>query len=201
MSLSLIFLLATSISITVTDAQHAVIPSARVAIYRESATAAVRGSTDERGNVTLAIPDGGTFLVEVDASGFRRTSRTLSVPAGQVTHEAVSLVVAGIDSSVVVTSSDTPQTVDEITKALTVVDSQEILDRGEYSLAGILSVIPGLLVHNTGGPGQPSSLRVRGLRPDSSAILIDGLRFRDAASAQGDASQFFSNLKIGRAHV
>lgn len=196
MGLLLVLFLTASISITVTDAQHAVIPAARAAIYRESASFSLLGHTDARGNLNITVPEGGTFVIEVDADGFRRSSRTVVIQPGQIAHEDFSLEVAGIDSSVVVTSSDMPQTVDEVTKALTVVDSMEISDRGEYSLAGILSAVPGLLVHSTGGPGQPSTLRVRGLRPDSAAILIDGMRFRDAASAQGDASQFFPNLNF-----
>jgi vitamin B12 transporter len=188
--------LATSLSITITDAQHAVIPAARVAVYRQTGPAYYRVTTNEAGTASLELSDGGTYIVDVEAQGFRRSSRTISIASGQSAREDFSLEVAGVDSSIVVTSSDFPQTADDITKALDVVDSREILDRGEYSLAGILSTMPGVLVHHNGGPGQPSTLRVRGLRPDSSAILIDGMRFRDAASAQGDSSQFFANLNF-----
>jgi iron complex outermembrane receptor protein len=51
-------------------------------------------------------------------------------------------------------------------------------------------------VSDAGGPGQVGSVRLRGLRSDGAAVLVDGLRLRDAAATQGDVSGFFSNLAV-----
>ncbi len=55
---------------------------------------------------------------------------------------------------------------------------------------------PGVQVRDNGGPGQLGSIRIRGLRPEASAVLVDGFRLRDAASTQADATAFFSNLNV-----
>jgi vitamin B12 transporter len=187
---------ATSLSLTVVDPQHAAIQNARVAVYPQGASTAIRGTTNERGVYAVPLPSGGSFLLEVDADGFRKTSQTLSAAPGRTIDQTIALDLAGIDSSIVVTAADTPQTVDQTSKAITVVDAGEIDDRGEYTLTGVLATIPGIQIHNVGGPGQLTTLRVRGLRTDSSAVLLDGMRFRDPATVQGDASAFLSNLNV-----
>src|SRR5688572_27460873 len=106
--------LATSLSITITDAQHAVIPGARIAVYRETGSTSFRITTDEAGTASLELSDGGTYIVAVEAQGFRRSSRTITIASGQSAREDFSLEVAGVDSSIVVTSSDFPQTADDI---------------------------------------------------------------------------------------
>src|SRR5205814_1297591 len=40
------------------------------------------------------------------------------------------------------------------------------------------------------------SIKTRGLRSEGTAVLIDGLRFRDAAATQGDASGFLEDLIV-----
>jgi iron complex outermembrane receptor protein len=51
-------------------------------------------------------------------------------------------------------------------------------------------------VRDAGGPGQLGSLRIRGLRSDGAAVLVDGLRLRDAAASQGDITGLLSNLGV-----
>ncbi len=185
-----------SFSINVTDPQGAAVPSAQIVIYPQGTSSGVHGRTDAQGAFTAALASGGTFVIEVDAAGFQKISRILVIPQGQSAHQDFTLEVAGVSSSVVVTASAAPQTVDQVTKALTSIDSGEILDRSEYNLSSILSAVPGVAVRKSGGPGQLAQLRVRGLRGDATAILIDGMRFRDASTAQGDATSFVSNLNF-----
>lgn len=186
----------TSLFIRVTDAQGATVPDARVVAYPEGASSGIRGNTNIQGAFSVGVASGGTFVIEVDAEGFRKNSRIVVIRDSQDAHEDFSLEVAGVSTSVVVTAADAPQTVDQITKALTVIDSRQILDRNEYKLAGVLSTVPGVQVRNGGGPGQFDQIRVRGLRADATAVLVDGMRFRDATTTQGDASSFLSNLNF-----
>ncbi|HEX8147148.1 MAG TPA: TonB-dependent receptor, partial [Pyrinomonadaceae bacterium] len=55
---------------------------------------------------------------------------------------------------------------------------------------------PGLRVQQLGGPGSLVSIRTRGLRTQDTSLLIDGLRFRDPAAAQGDATSFLSDFNV-----
>jgi len=194
-SLALGLILSASPTIKVTDPHQAAIPAARIHIYPQGGLSRMQRDTDRDGIVQIDLP-AGLFLVEVEADGFRKITRSVRIQETTNSEEHFSLEVAGVDSSIVVTAADAPQSIDQTTKALTVISSTEILDRNEYGLTGILATVPGVQVRSVGGPGQASQLRVRGLRPDATAILIDGMRFRDAATTQGDATSFLSNLNF-----
>src|SRR5690606_7263053 len=106
------------------------------------------------------------------------------------------LEVSGVDQRILVTAEAAAQSIDQISKAVSVIDAAEITQRNEYSLSETLRDTPGLLVRALGGPGQSTTVRMRGLRADATAVLIDGLRFRDVATTQADSSSFFSTLNI-----
>jgi iron complex outermembrane receptor protein len=106
------------------------------------------------------------------------------------------LEIAAYREEVVVTASSTAQTVDEVSKAVSTVGQLEIDERNEYAVSEALRTVPGLQVQQRGGPGSLTSIKIRGLRNEHSAVLIDGARFRDAAAPQGDASGFLSELTV-----
>jgi iron complex outermembrane receptor protein len=135
--------------------------------------------------------------VEAQAEGFSSASaQRVTVERGQAATLDIPLELSGVRSTVVVTASDTPQSVDEVSKAVAVVDRQEIDDRDESAIAESLRTVPGLRVQQLGGPGSFTSIKTRGLGSEGTAVLIDGLRFRDAASTQGDASGFLEDLIV-----
>ena len=86
------------------------------------------------------------------------------------------------------------QRVDEVSKAVSVVDSQEIEARRQLTLSETLRGIPGLRVQQQGSPGELSTLRLRGQRNFDTAILLDGLRVRDASDINGSAASLISDL-------
>ncbi len=63
----------------------------------------------------------------------RRPSRCRATPAATLD---LRLEVAGVSTEVVVTASDTPQTVDEVSKAVTTVTAAEMEERDEATVAG-----------------------------------------------------------------
>jgi outer membrane cobalamin receptor len=113
-----------------------------------------------------------------------------------LTEVMISLGVEHVRSSVVVTASGTPQTTDEVSKALTVVDGDTINRRADQSVGDALLDIPGLRVEQLGGPGSTTYFKIRGLRNADTAVLVDGLRLRDAAGIQADASGVLQDLVI-----
>ena len=187
---------ATSLSGSVRDPQQSTIAFARISVYPVGAASPISAQADERGQYRVSLPSGGSFVIEVEADGFRSSSKVIMVVDGETAREDIDLEIAGVSSSVVVTAAGAAQTVDQISKAVSVVDAQEIMDRGEYTLSSILATTPGVQIRNLGGPGQFTSMRVRGLRPDATAVLIDGMRFRDSASPQTDSAAFLSNLNF-----
>jgi len=177
------------------DEQGASVSDARVRVFRQDMNTAGVATSDSAGRFTVERLVPGPVVVQVDRDGFRGASRPLTLEAGENSLD-VTLQVAGVAQSVMVTASATPQSIDEIAKATSVLTGEEIQSRNEYSLAGALRTVPGVHITNAGGPGQLTQIRVRGLRPDATAVLVDGLRFRDASTTQSDASSFLSALNF-----
>ncbi|MEJ7619122.1 MAG: carboxypeptidase regulatory-like domain-containing protein [Pyrinomonadaceae bacterium] len=188
----------TTITGRVIDPQGAGVPGAIVTLYarRESAFG-LTTMTDATGAYRFERLAAGEYLVEAEAEGFASASaQRLDVRRGQAAALEITLQLSGVRSTIVVTASNTPQSIDEVSKAVTVVDKQEMDERDETSIAEALRIVPGLRVQQLGGPGSFTSIKTRGLRNEDTAVLIDGLRFRDAASTQGDASGFLEDLIV-----
>ncbi|OYT71368.1 MAG: hypothetical protein CFK52_08380, partial [Chloracidobacterium sp. CP2_5A] len=176
----------------VCDEQGSPVPNATIVLQGRDASVRLTTTSGADGGYAFEGLAGRDYLVEVEASGFARATRRVTVgDAADIT-----LRIEGVADTVVVTAAGAPQAVDEVSKAVTVIDRQEILDRNEFALYEILRVAPGIQILNNGGPGAFTQLRTRGLRPDATAILYDGLRFRDASTTQGDATSFMSNLNF-----
>ncbi len=185
----------TEISGHVKDPQGANLPGATVKLFGRDRTLSLVTATDANGAYSFKHLAGGEYLIEAEASGFALAeAKSVTVTRGQTTTLDIALQLSGLRNSVVITASDTPQTVDEVSKALTVVDNQEIDERDELAIPESLRVVPGLRVQQLGGPGALTSIKTRGLPSEDTAVLIDGIRFRDAAAPQGDASGFLEDL-------
>ncbi|MGH9783688.1 MAG: carboxypeptidase regulatory-like domain-containing protein, partial [Terriglobia bacterium] len=178
----------------VTDPQGNAIPKAEIRLYRQDTGALLRTTSENAGTYVFDRLAPGIFVLEVGKEYFRGRTLNVRVESAVDQNVDVSLDVGGVSQSVVVTATGVPQSSDEISKAISLVSSDEIADRNEYSLSEILRSTPGVVITNRGGPGQNISIRIRGLRPDAAAILVDGLRFRDASTTQADASSFMSTL-------
>lgn len=187
----------TGITGHVKDPQGASLPGATVTLYARERTLSLATTTDSTGTYRFERLAPGEYLVEAKAEGFASASaQQVVVERGQTATLDIPLELSGVRSTVVVTASDTPQSVDEVSKAVTVVDRQEIDERDESAIAESLRTVPGLRVQQLGGPGSFTSIKTRGLRNEDTAVLIDGLRFRDAAAPQGDASGFLEDLIV-----
>ena len=185
------------ITVRVLDPQAAVVPHASVTLYTRDNRLRIKGKTDQTGTCRFERLAPGEYLIEAEAIGFARSpaqSRRLERNSEAVLE--IQLPVAGVNEQVVVTAQGTAQPVDEVSKAITVVDRQELDERDESTIAGSLRTVPGLRVQQLGGPGSFTSIKIRGLRNEDTAVLIDGQRFRDAAAPQGDASGFLEDLIV-----
>ena len=187
----------TTITGHVKDPQGANLPGATVTLFGRERTFSLMTTTDSSGTYRFAKLAPGEYLVEAEAEGFSSAgAKQLIVERGQTATLDIPLELSGVRSTVVVTASDTPQSVDEVSKAVTVVDQQDMDERDESAIAESLHTVPGLRIQQLGGPGSFISIKTRGLRNEDTAVLIDGLRFRDAAATQGDASGFLEDLIV-----
>src|SRR5262245_51162693 len=137
----------------------------------------------------------GDYLLEARAAGFAKTVKAVTIkPDGE--RLDITLDVAAINDNVIVTAAGTAQSVDEVSKAVTVIDAQQIELRNQYSILETLRTSPGLRVTQQGGPGAFARIQFRGLRSYDTGILVDGLRFRDAADIQGSANGYINELNV-----
>ena len=178
----------------ITDQQGANIPAAEVHL-RSREGIRLFGRTDERGVYGFNGLAPGDYILEVTARGFAvLTSQELKVARGQTIKQDFTLSVGTINENVVVVATGTTQRADEVSKAVTLVEDQQIEARRELSIAEALRGTPGLRVQQQGSPGALTSLRLRGLRNFDTAILLDGLRIRDASDINGSALPFITDL-------
>ncbi len=139
--------------------------------------------TDTNGNYQFANIAGGNYLLV-----YNNKQASVKVADGQVSIAEL--------AEVVVISASTTQTLDEVSKTVNIIDAQELRDRADFSLIETLRTIPGFRVQQLGGFGRLASIKTRGLRNQDTAILIDGVRFRDATAITGDASPFLSDFTL-----
>ena len=170
--------------------------AADVRVRRDDGTITRRTATDGTGAFALPGLPAGDYVVEIEKAGFRADVAVVAIASGAPVSHDVELGAAGVRESVVVTASGVPQSTHETSKAVSVIDGEELTDRNTVTVSDAIRLTPGVQLRDTGGPGQLATLRLRGLRSDGAAVLVDGLRLRDAASTQGDATAFFSNLAV-----
>lgn len=154
-------------------------------------------SADNAATKTAQTNAGGDYRFENVADG--DYSLIYKNTRGQAEKIAVTVKngrVVSVSEEVFVVASGTEQNFDEVSKSVNVIGGQEMRDRADFSLVESLKTIPGLRVQQLGGFGRAASIKTRGLRNQDTAILIDGVRFRDPAAITGDASPFLSDLTL-----
>jgi vitamin B12 transporter len=198
--ISLMSLSTTSISQTrnaitgeVKDEQGAKVGGAEVRLRSREGFELVT-VTDTNGAFSLANPGPGDYLVEVKKDGFAALTKEMRLNRSSSENLELTLKVAGISEKVVVTAAGTPQRIDELSKAVSIVDGEEIDLRHELTLSETLRGVPGLRVQQQGHLGELTSVRLRGQRNFDTALLLDGLRVRDASDPQGSAFVLMADL-------
>ncbi len=153
--------------------------------------------TDGNGNyLFLDVQDGIYSIVYPNSSGVEE-SKIIVVKNGKIaSQEGKALERPSLLGEVSVVASGTQQVDGEISKTVNIIDAQELRDRADFALPETLRTIPGFRVQQLGGFGRTASIKTRGLRNQDTAVLIDGIRFRDAAAITGDASPFLSDFTL-----
>ena len=173
---------ADSLTGRIVDPQDRVVPQARVRLFDRTS-----GQVRE----TVSAPDGsylfgdippGDYLLEGRAAA-GSLSGAAAVRVDGSSSSDLALGVSGVTAEVLVTASSTPLLAREVAKALDVIDGQELALRNELSVAEALRTLPGIRVQSLGGPGSFTTVQTRGMRSYDTAVLIDGLRFRDGGES------------------
>ena len=179
---------------TVTDENGAKIAGAQV-VLTSSTGVHLNTSTDRNGTFEFNNLRSGSYFIEVKASGFSvMTSDEIRFTRGENKQLALELKVAAINANVVVTATGTAQREDEVSKVVSTIDSDEIEAKHELSLTETLRGTPGVRIQQQGSPGALTTVRLRGQRNFDTALLLDGLRVRDAGDINGSAVSLFADL-------
>lgn len=186
---------APSLSGRVTDPSGSAVPNARVALTDRGSQVTRSTATDSTGFYSFQSLRKAEYVVEAQAEGLG-TAEPRRVRVDGAAHADLPLQIARVATQVQVTAAAIAQTIDEQSKALSVIDAGQLERRAEYSVAEALRSIPGVKVQQLGGPGSFTRVITRGMRAMDTSFLVDGFRFRDAASPQGDATAFIGDLLL-----
>lgn len=83
----------------------------------------------------------------------------------------------------------------EVAASITVLNADQIAERGQTNIVDVLRSIPGVNVSNNGGNGKTSALRIRGEESYRTLVLIDGMNISDTSAPQ--VSPRFEDLLSG----
>src|SRR5262245_5029546 len=171
----------------VADEHGAKIANARV-ILRSRSGLEISTTTDQAGAYEFRDLRPGPYLIEARFEGFSTfISNEIQLDRGEARDFPLELKVAAINASVVVTATGTFQREEEVAKVITTIDSDDVAARHELSLAESLRETPGVRIQQQGSPGALTTVRLRGQRNFDTAVLLDGLRVRDAGDINGSA--------------
>ncbi len=89
--------------------------------------------------------------------------------------------------TVVVTATRTPQPLDRTGSSMSVITANDLKTQQTTVVTDILAETPGLMVNRAGGPGQPTSISLRGAETGQTVVLIDGVRINDPSATDEGA--------------
>ena len=83
---------------------------------------------------------------------------------------------ADADSKVIVTATRTATNVDQVLATSMLITRKEIIESQALSVADVLRTKTGIDIASNGGPGQTTSVFIRGAESDHTLIMIDGVK-------------------------
>jgi hypothetical protein len=168
---------------TVSDATGAVVPNASIQVTNSDTAAVYQIATTSTGNYTLANLPAGTYVLSVDATGFKKLNRPGLVVQVAETVRIDAVLEVGSSTDTVTVSAEAP---------LLKTESGEISHQVDYTQADLL---PLFTTNGTGAgtmgnirdplsvlnilPGSQQTtdtiLRVNGLPSSSQTIMVEGM--------------------------
>lgn len=173
---------------TVQDPQQAAVPGATLRILASGGLSPKTTGTDSSGTYRFESVSPGTWVLEVSAPGFRRSTRSVRVVSGAALVEDVKLEVEGISDSVVVTATRSETDVASSPISASVITLKDIEARPLQSVDQQLTLTEGVHVQRTRGPATiDASVVMRGFASASrTLVLLDGQPINDSYSGTVD---------------
>lgn len=195
LTLSAVGAVADSIAGKVVDPNGAPLPRVTVRL-RDAAGALLREIlTDAEGRFRFEGFGAQTYAVEVELTGFARTSRSVQ-PAEEV---EIKLAVAPVRERIVVTATRTEAPTSQVGSSVTVIPSDLLENRHSVTLTELLRTVPGLAPVQSGPPGAITSLFARGGESDHNKVFIDGVPVNEPGGSFNFAN--LTSLNLARVEV
>ncbi len=176
---------------TVSDAQGAAIPGAKVAVTGSSTGQSFETSTNERGDWSVASVSTGVYKVSVSLAGFKSSVvQNVKVDAAVPARVNVTLEVGGVSETVEVSSGAEALQTATATVSSTLVGRQ-INEMPFTSQRNALDLIVTQI--GTATPGTPRTSSINGLPKGSLNITLDGVSIQDNLLKSSDG--FFANIQ------
>ena len=110
--------------------------------------------------------------------------------AAEDAEEAVDPPATTLRDTIVVSANRVATEIDDVGSSVTVLDAEQIELRAKTTVAELLRSVPGVEVVRGGGPGQVTSVFIRGGNSSHTLVLLDGVRVNDPSTGAFD----FANL-------
>jgi len=159
----------TALTGVVTDASGQPLPRAVVSVKSDDRVVATTFA-DERGAFRVHGEVSGKCSVEAALTGFKAMSAACSTDPIRLT-----LAVAPIQESIVVTATRGETPSGQLASSVTVFDRQDLERRQSPPVADLLRTAVGTTVVRNGGYGNVTSLFVRGGESNYTKVLLDGI--------------------------
>ena len=144
-----------AISGRVLDPSGSPVSHAQIHFDQSTGAAFLSAATSSDGAYSFSALAPGDYLLEVSAPGLSlKQPVAVHLEGGETKQLDLDLVLSAQRSQVTVTSAAAPQSVDQTSKALYVVNTAEAERRGLFTVSDSLRLVPGLRITTRGGPGS-----------------------------------------------
>jgi outer membrane cobalamin receptor len=175
----------------VVDASGRPLPRVHVRLIARDAAASASTFTDLDGTFQLPVASLDGCRIEASLTGFQPSSLECRTDAAL----RVTLNLAPLAESVVVSATRTEAPAGQVASSLTVFDSTQIEQRQSPPVADLLRSAPGAMVVRVGGLGTVTSLFVRGGESNYTKVLLDGIPLNEPGGAFNFSNVTSENLE------
>ncbi len=169
---------AAELKIKVVDPHSAVVSGAQVVLYRDGHDRATAVETSSAAGVAaFAGIQPGEYRVQVLAAGF--AAQTISAVVSQSETVTVTLQVASVSETVVVSATRTPLALEDTATEVETLDESQIGNLQPVTMADALGHLPGAVINTQGRRGGLASLFVRGGDSRYNKVIVDGVPVND----------------------
>ncbi len=104
-------------------------------------------------------------------------------------------------NTIVISATRIETSVEQLAGTANIITAENLENSKKTSVTEVLRTVPGISISRTGGPGQSSSIYLRGAKPQHTLILIDGVRMNGQLDLSGYDLTHLQTFDIERIEV